>query len=70
DASSLIGWDKINRAELTNLIGNSNWWELFLKFLGILISAFALTYGAPFWYDYLKSMVEVRKVINPKAIKT
>ncbi|MGB5025869.1 MAG: hypothetical protein WBO44_10990 [Saprospiraceae bacterium] len=70
DASSLIGWDKINWAELTNLVKSSNWWELFLKFLGILISAFALTYGAPFWYDYLKSMVEVRKVINPKAIKT
>jgi len=32
----------------------SNWWEGALKFLGILISGFAASFGAPFWFDLLK----------------
>ncbi|WP_342087715.1 hypothetical protein [Dyadobacter sp. OTU695] len=32
----------------------SNWWLGALKFLGILISGFAASFGAPFWFDLLK----------------
>jgi hypothetical protein len=31
-----------------------------LKFVGLLITAFALTFGAPFWFDLLKKFVGVR----------
>ncbi|MEO6282995.1 MAG: hypothetical protein ABIN80_13820 [Dyadobacter sp.] len=34
----------------------SNWWEGALKFLGILISGFAASFGAPFWFDLLKKV--------------
>jgi hypothetical protein len=31
-----------------------------LKFVGLIITAFALTFGAPFWFDLLKRVVGVR----------
>jgi len=32
----------------------SNWWLGALKFLGILVSGFAASFGAPFWFELLK----------------
>lgn len=34
--------------------------ELFVKLLGLLITAIALTFGAPFWFDMLKKFVDLR----------
>ena len=37
-----------------------NYNEIFLKSMGILISALAAMQGAPFWFDILKKLVNVR----------
>jgi hypothetical protein len=37
-----------------------------LKILGILITAAALTFGAPFWFDLLKRFVSLRSSGDPK----
>lgn len=67
-ASSLIGWNQENWNQFCSQF-KSNKVELIWKFFGIIISACALMFGAPFWHDYLKSMLAVRKIINPKATK-
>ena len=36
----------------------SGW--LFFKFLGLLVSAFAVSLGAPFWFDLLSKFVNIR----------
>ena len=41
---------------------------LFLKLLGWLLSAVALSFGAPFWFDLLSRFVNIRKAgIKPKT---
>jgi hypothetical protein len=39
--------------------------EWFVKLLGLFISALAISMGAPFWFDVLKKMIDVRKKITP-----
>jgi hypothetical protein len=72
NAYDLIGWTK---SEWNHLIGlpiglskSTIFFQILFKILGLLISAFALMYGAPFWHEYLKSMLAVKNVINPKSI--
>jgi len=73
-AEDLIGWNgtKWNRLwnyeEMQKRWYGNTFWIITLKFLGILISAFALMFGAPFWHEYLKSMLNMRKVINPQNL--
>lgn len=79
DGYELIGWTKKEIDELFKVKGievddkgqfSSIMYELFFKLIGILVSAFALMYGAPFWYEYMKSMLAIRKVINPNQMTT
>ncbi|MBK8501011.1 MAG: hypothetical protein IPL46_01755 [Saprospiraceae bacterium] len=35
-----------------------------LKFLGMLITAFAVSFGAPFWYELLQKIVGFKKSIK------
>ena len=35
----------------------------FNKLIGFLISALLISFGAPFWHDYLKSFINIRKTI-------
>jgi len=37
-----------------------------LKLLGFVISAFAARQGAPFWYDVLKKLINLREATKPK----
>ena len=37
-----------------------------LKFFGLLITAFALSMGAPFWFDLLRKLLEVRGKLTSK----
>lgn len=56
-----IGWDKISKEE-----NKSEWWFWFVKSIGYLITAGAAMQGAPFWFDILKKLVNVRSSgINP-----
>jgi len=68
DGYGLIGWSKTEWEELTKWSADGYWKYLLIKILGILISAFALMFGAPFWHEYLKSMLAVRKVVQPKGL--
>ncbi|HEY0460525.1 MAG TPA: hypothetical protein VGC97_15420 [Pyrinomonadaceae bacterium] len=45
----------------TTLIGN---WVL--KIFGLLITAFAISLGAPFWFDLLNKFMVVRSTVKPK----
>ena len=69
-ANDLIGWTDSESRDFWkafyNFKDNISYW--LLKISGILISAFALMFGAPFWHEYLKSMLALRKVIQPKGV--
>lgn len=67
DAYGLIGWDSEDWKTFKSWFSKESWYKVLFKILGILISAFALMFGAPFWHEYLKSMLAVRKVIQPKG---
>ncbi len=51
---------------LVNVPPVTDMWGWLLKFLGLAISAFAARQGAPFWFDILKKLVNVRSAIKPK----
>jgi hypothetical protein len=42
---------------------------LIYKLLGILLTALAISLGAPFWFEMLNRLVEVRNAIKPKQPK-
>jgi len=37
-----------------------------LKILGLLITAFAISQGAPFWFDLLNKIIVIRSTVKPK----
>jgi hypothetical protein len=41
--------------------------EWIAKVVGLLITAAALTFGAPFWFDLLKKIVSLRSSGSPPA---
>jgi hypothetical protein len=69
-ANDLVGWTKIEREKIRNAFAHfSDHWSYWIyKIIGILVSSFALMFGAPFWHEYLKSMLAIRKVIQPKGM--
>jgi hypothetical protein len=58
-----IGWDRSN----PKLVPPSNdigaW---LLKIFGWLITAFAISLGAPFWFDLLNKFMVVRSTVKPR----
>lgn len=54
-----LGWDE---DEFHEWIGDLLSREGFEKLVGLLLSAFALALGAPFWFNVLKSVASVRSV--------
>lgn len=40
-------------------------WQWFLKALGWLVTAFAISLGAPFWFDVLNKVMVVRSTVKP-----
>ena len=51
-----IGWNSRNVYENTN----GSWWYWPLVLIGWLITGFALSFGAPFWFDTLKRFANMR----------
>lgn len=49
-----LGWSNVQLSSLKN----PYWW--FQKFLGILITSFAIAMGASFWFNLLKSLLNFR----------
>lgn len=49
-----------------NILG---FWNVVLYVIGILISAFSLSFGAPFWFDMLSKLVNLRKLTKTSSSK-
>jgi len=68
DGKQLFGWENgeftrfIYFDEDTNIVFN--------KWIGFLISALLMSFGAPFWHDYLNGIIDVRKAIVKTRGKT
>lgn len=57
--------DTTNKSVLQDYLDDRNkptFWNIILYVLGILISAFSLSYGAPFWFEMLSKLVNLRKL--------
>ena len=55
-----IGWT-IKWTDISNNIAHPNfWWAVLSTVMGWLLSAFAIQKGAPFWYDMLSNLVNLR----------
>jgi hypothetical protein len=52
-----VGWNR------TNLPQGSEW---FNRVLGWLLTAFAATLGAPFWFDVLNKVMVIRSTVKPR----
>jgi len=61
-----IGWawptpsNKDDRRRAPDTLG-----DFFLKLLGILVTGFAVSQGAPFWFDVLNKFMVVRSTVKP-----
>ena len=51
---------------LANIPRYNDLWGWVLKLLGFVISAFAARQGAPFWFDLLRKLVNLRGGTQPK----
>jgi hypothetical protein len=56
----LFGWEK---GEFGETMG-------FNKLMGFFISALLISFGAPFWHDFLKSFINIRKTVAGSGGKT
>jgi hypothetical protein len=57
---------KPNDALYGGLTGAGGWWDqLFWHILGWLITALAVSLGAPFWFDLLNKFIVVRSTVKP-----
>jgi len=55
DSGIIFGWHERDLSQLKNPLSLLN------KIIGILISALLISFGAPFWHDYLSTFVNIRK---------
>ncbi len=66
-----IGWSSpqvyihTTKKQFNNKSPAHSWWpfikEIIYKILGWLVTAFAVSFGAPFWFDLLNKLVDLRK---------
>lgn len=57
-----LGWaiDEDDPRDIPRDVG-----EVLMKLLGLLVTAAALTFGAPFWFDLLKKVAQIRSAGGP-----
>ncbi|AUB34584.1 hypothetical protein COO91_00413 [Nostoc flagelliforme CCNUN1] len=75
DTSVPIGWQNINHQfELLDVKGSNSekallirFWQGFKLICGWIVSGFAIAMGAPFWFDILNKLVNVRNA-GPKPV--
>src|SRR4051812_9375733 len=73
-----IGWDGVDFGIGTSIktvtvggqrraiVVHRGWWDyLFVPLAGWLITAFAATLGAPFWFDILNKVMVIRSTVKP-----
>jgi hypothetical protein len=52
-----LGWKNVDWSEVT-------WYDVVLKLLGWTVTALAVSLGAPFWFDLLRKLVNIRSSGN------
>jgi hypothetical protein len=57
-----IGWDRNDPRRWPG----PSFWDWFTKAIGLLLTAFAISLGAPFWFDVLNKFMFVRSTLKPK----
>ncbi|WP_299453243.1 hypothetical protein [uncultured Microscilla sp.] len=57
-----IGWSKTKAKEASN-----DFWAIIHKVFGWLVTAMAVSLGAPFWYELFNKLLSVRKSMAPAA---
>ena len=66
-----IGWTPTNNSWVRIQTAHLNQWQSILRLLfviaGWLLTAIAMTLGAPFWFDTLSHFMVVRSTIKPQA---
>jgi hypothetical protein len=68
-AEFLIGLWPSWQSSIQNLLQNSlqnPWHDIFQPLIGWLITAFAATLGAPFWFDILNKVMVIRSTVKPE----
>jgi hypothetical protein len=50
-----VGWDRVPEDE--------SWWQ---RIVGWVLTAVAVSFGAPFWFDVLNKIMVVRSTVKPK----
>lgn len=63
-----IGWDSGQFTGLLYVRSPADLWAVFVKFAGIFLTAFLISFGAPFWNDVLKSLLGIRGLIKAKTV--
>lgn len=63
--NAVSNFNAIPGFDYENALGSSLW-QWFLKLMGWLITTFAISLGAPFWFDMLNKVMTVRSTIKPK----
>ncbi len=60
-----VGWSRANKTALNprGIPASVPGW--LLKILGLLLTAAAISLGAPFWFDMLNQFVVVRSTVKP-----
>jgi hypothetical protein len=63
-----IGWDDKNdpKRNWTGLALSGLWDQLVWHWLGWLLTALAISLGAPFWFDLLNKFIAIRSAVKPK----
>jgi hypothetical protein len=55
------------RSKSENLKSQNDYLELLSFLVGWLVTAFAATLGAPFWFDLLKRFIQARNIVSPSG---
>jgi hypothetical protein len=59
-----IGWNRSDPPDTRSIYASPGHWAL--RVLGWLITALALSLGAPFWFDLLNKFMVIRSTVKPK----
>lgn len=64
-----IGWHEADAAQLFSPKPGTKWWLVLMVWLqrvfGWLLTAVAISMGAPFWFDLLSKVITVRSTLKP-----
>jgi hypothetical protein len=62
-----IGWQGYKRVPASCESVQELWCIVSSSFFGWLLTAFAISFGAPFWFDLLNKLISVRSTLKPQA---